>query len=906
MKKALMITAVSIGLLLIALLVTPLLFKDKILNQIKTEANNQLNATVDFDNDISLSLIKNFPNFTLGISKLSIIGKEEFSSDTLVSWDDFEATIDIMSVISGEQIIIKKIWLNQPRINAMVLANGKANWDIVKTDSTAPQNPADTAPSNFKLGLKQLKIDNATIAYNDDNLKMNSNISGFDLDMGGDFTQDEFLLQLVSKIKSLSVSYGGIKYLNKVSTDIKLDMDMNLPKMTFKFKENYIALNALKFNFDGAVQMPDDNITMDVKYSANEATFKDFLSLIPAVYTKDFEKIQTKGKLAFNGFVKGTYNAQSIPSFAFNLNVADAMFKYPELPSAVNDIAINLAISNPDGNLNNTLINLSKFHFDIDGDAFDSKLIANNVMQDPHIDATVKGRINLSNINKIVPLENGMELKGIVTSNITAIGKISDIENQRYENFNASGELALNEIFFKSTDLPQAFALAESKISFSPKVVRVTSFDAKLGNSDFKLSGEVSNFFPYLFNDGILNGNLTLNATLLDANQFISAETADAQPTVEDTTSLEAPLIPGNINFTFNSNIKQLLYSNFDITNFTGNLSIANQKLNFSNISLNMLGAAMKMKGFYETTNPTNPAVELLVDIANLDIQKSFKTFNTIQKIAPIAENVTGLFSTKLEMKTLLDKHLNVVYPSLFGNGNLNIPKAEVGNIKVFNKIAEALKNDKYSKASLNNVNIIYKIENGRVYTEPFNINFAGEQMRMSGSTGLDQSIDYKGIANIPRKDLSSVNSALESSLSQLNAKAGSNIKVSDLIPVGVLVGGTFLNPTINTNLADLVKKEASSLANQAKDELEKQKKLLEAKAKEEADRLKKEAETKARAEADKLKQQATMEADKAKKKAQEETDRLKKEAEQKANEEKEKAKKKAAEEAKKKLKGLF
>lgn len=906
MKKALVITAALIGVLLIALLVTPLLFKDKILNQIKTEANNQLNASVDFDNDISLSLIKNFPNFTLGIDKLSIIGKEEFKQDTLVSWDNFEATIDIMSVIKGEQIIIKKIWLNQPRINAIVLNNGKANWDIVKMDSTASQSPADTTASNFKLGLKKLKIDNATIAYNDNVLKVNTAINGFDLDMAGDFTQDEFLLQLVSKIKSLSMAYGGVKYLNNVSTDIKLDIDMNLPQMMFKFKENYIALNALKFNFDGFVQMPDDNITMDIKYSANEATFKDFLSLVPAIYSKDFDKIQTKGKLAFNGYAKGSYNAQSIPAFAFNLNVADAMFKYPELPSAVNDIAINLAISNPDGNLNNTLINLSKFHFDIDGDAFDSKLVANNVMKDPHIDASLKGRINLSNISKIVPLENGMELKGMLTSNITAIGKISDIENQRYENFNASGELSMKEIFFKSNDLPQAFTLAESNISFNPKVVRVNSFDAQLGKSDFKLAGEVSNFFPYLFNNGILNGTLTLNSTLLDANQFIAEENTTTQPTVEDTTSLSAPLIPGNINFTFNSAIKQLLYSNFDITNFTGNLSIANQKLNFSNISLNMLGAGMKMKGFYETTNQNNPTVELQLDIANLDIQQSFKTFNTIKKIAPIAENVSGLFATKLDLKTSLDNHLNVVYPSLFGNGSLNIPKAEVGNVKVFNKVAEALKNDQYSKATLNNVNIVYKIENGRVYTEPFNMNFSGQQMRMSGSTGLDQSIDYKGIANIPRKDLSSINSALESSLSQLNAKAGSNIKVSDLIPVGVLIGGTFLNPKINTNLADLAKKEASSLANQAKDELEKQKKLLEAKAKEEADRLKKEAETKARAEADKLKQQATMEADKAKKKAQEETDRLKKEAEQKANEEKEKAKKKAAEEAKKKLKGVF
>lgn len=907
MKKALIITCSIIGVLLILLLVTPLLFKDKIINQIKSEANNAINANVSFDNDITLSLIRNFPDFTLGIKKLSLVGKDEFSSDTLISWDDFEATIDLMSVIKGEQIIIRKIWLNNPSIKAIVLRNGKANWDIVKSDSTKTTTTQDTSASNFKLGLKQLKIQHANIYYYDQAGNVNATIDGLDLNMAGDFTQDEFLLQLASQIKSLSLAYGGVKYLNRVTTDIKLDLDMNLAKMMFKLKDNHIALNALKFNFDGMVQMPGEDIDMDLKYSANQATFKDFLSLVPSIYQKDFDKIQTNGKLAFNGFAKGKYNTNSIPAFAFNLNVSDAMFKYPDLPSPVNDILINLAITNQDGNINSTVVNLSKFHFDINGDAFDSRLLVNNIITDPYIDASIKGRVNLSNLSKIVPLDNGMEIKGTITSDIAAKGQISAIESQQYEKFDASGEVAMKDIFFKSADLPQSFTLLESNIAFSPKALKVSSFDAQLGKSDFKLSGEVSNFFPYLLNNGILKGNLNLNASLLDANQFITSEPeTNKQPEAEDTTSLEAPLIPGNVNFVFNSTINKLLYSNFDISNFSGNLNIADQKLSFGNISMNMLGASMKLKGFYETSNPQKPAVELLLNITNLDIQQSFKTFNTIRKIAPIAENINGLVSTNLELKTLVDKHLNIIYPSLFGNGNLNIPKAEIGNSKLLNKMAEVLKNEKYGKASLNDVSIAYKIENGRVHTEPFNLTFAGQQMQMSGSTGLDQSIDYKGLVNIPRKDLSTINNALESSLNQLNTKIGSNIKVSDLVPVGLLINGTFINPLITTNLADLAKKEANSLTNQAKDELEKQKKLLEAKAKEEAARLKKETEQKAKQEIEKAKQQATLEKEKAMKKAQEETDRLKKEAEQKANEEKEKAKKKAAEEAKKKLKGLF
>ncbi len=64
---------------------------------------------------------------------MSIVGIGDFEGDTLISWKDFEATVDVMTVIRGEQISVRKILLDQPRIHALVLSNGKANWDITKT-----------------------------------------------------------------------------------------------------------------------------------------------------------------------------------------------------------------------------------------------------------------------------------------------------------------------------------------------------------------------------------------------------------------------------------------------------------------------------------------------------------------------------------------------------------------------------------------------------------------------------------------------------------------------------------------------------------------------------------------------------------------------------------------------------
>ncbi|MBP9688213.1 MAG: AsmA family protein [Bacteroidia bacterium] len=292
MKKTFIIISVVLAILFGTLILVPFLFKDKIVELVKQQANNNINANVNFNNDISLSLIKNFPNFTIGIKDLSVVGIEDFDGDTLISWANMEATVDVMSVINGDQIKVRKILLESPIVHALVLNNGKANWDIAKADTTT-QTITDTAQTKFNLSLNSLEVTNANIVYDDKVGNIYTNLSAMDYNMTGDFTQDIFNLSILSSIKQFNMAYGGVTYLSKVNTNIKMDLDMNMPEMKFTFKENTFSLNDLQFNFDGFVQMLNDDINMDIKFGANQASFKSFLSLVPGVYTKDFADVKT-------------------------------------------------------------------------------------------------------------------------------------------------------------------------------------------------------------------------------------------------------------------------------------------------------------------------------------------------------------------------------------------------------------------------------------------------------------------------------------------------------------------------------------------------------------------------------------------------------------------------------------
>jgi cell division septum initiation protein DivIVA len=894
-------------LILGSLIVVPYFFKDKIVQIIKEQTNSQLNAIVDFDNDIELSLIRNFPNFTVGINQLSVANTGIFEGDTLLYLEHFSATLDVMSVIKGEQIKVKTIVLENGRINAIINKDGIANWDITKPSTDTATAPTDTSESKFNIALSKFEIINTNIIYDDKQGKMYAKLENLNHTLSGDFTQDNFLLDITASCEGLSYKMDGLTYLSKVKSTVDAKIDANMKEMKFIFKDNTFTLNELAFGFNGWIAMPKDDIDMDITFDAKQSEFKNFLSLVPAIYAHDFDKIQTTGKLAFNGFAKGTYNNQSLPSFAFNLSINDASFHYPELPAPVSNINIQFAATNPDGNIEHTLVNLSKFHFELMNDKFDMGLKASNIMKDPNLDAFMKGSINLDNISKMMPLDDGMKVGGLLVADMTAKGKMSTIEKEQYDQFDAKGNIALTKFMFTSKDLPKPYKIEAAALSFSPKIVTLNNFDANIGNTDIHMNGELSNFFAYTFGKGKLKGKLNFKSNQVDANEFLTPSTAATQTsTSTDTAALVAPEIPNNIDFVLNASIEKMLYTNMVIEQFIGTVTISNSKLSFQKMAMNTLGAAFTMDGYYETENPKKPSMSMNFGISNLEFKKAFETFNTVKKMAPVAENMTGTFSSQFTMQTALDLHLNPVYEELFAQGYLKIPKAGFYNVKVFNKAAEVLKNDKLKDPALTNVNIKFKVEKGRIYTEPFDMAVAGQKLTLSGSSGLDQSLDYIGKTTVPRSTFGSGNDAVNSMLAAANAKAGTNVKVSDNIAINLGIGGTFTNPKITTNLGDIAKNEANSVKNQLMNEADKKKKELEAKAKAEAERLKKEAEDKLKAEQDKLKKQAEDEANKAKAKAQAEADRLKKEAEAKAKAEQDRLRKQAEDEAKRKLKGVF
>ncbi|QEH41094.1 AsmA-like C-terminal region-containing protein [Chitinophaga sp. XS-30] len=850
-KKILKGIGITLLVLIALLIAIPYLFKGQIIAKIKTELNKNLNAKVDFK-DVDISLLRRFPRLAVALEELQVTGVEHFNGDTLVVVRKLDLAMDLMSVIKGDNIDIYNIAVQQPRIYAIVDEEGRANWDITKPDTTAAGGaPEDTAASDFSLSLRQYSIENATLKYSDRQAHYHLSIEQLDHKGKGDFSQDQFTLQTTTSAGSLSFASGFIPYLLNTKAEILADINIDNNTGTYTFKTDKIAVNNLKLTSEGFFQLLNDSTyNMDIKFDAPSTDFKDILSLIPSIFTQDFAKIKTSGSAVFNGFVKGTYAADQMPAYALHLGVKNGFFQYPDLPKPVKNIQLTVNVTNPDGVPDHTLVDIPQAHLEMDESPVDMRLMIKTPVSDLYLDAAAKGRLDLSKVSQFVKFEKGTSLTGLLDADLKARGYMSAVEKQQYESFDASGNLSVKDLLYRSADYPDGLKVAALLMQFNPKNVTVPQFNGQYLGTNFSANGELNNFLAYAFRNEPLNGRLDVKADQVNLDKWMATGSEPASPAAADTTASGPFIVPNNLDFTINAQADKVHYDKLDLTQLSGTLLLRDETVTLKNIKANGLQGSMQIDGTYATKeDKAHPAISLTYDVKELDVQQTFNAFNTVQQLMPIGKFLSGKLSSRMSVTGKLGEDMSPVLNTLTGEGNLLLIQGFLQKFQPLDQLANQLNVNSLKNISIKDIKNYFAFTNGRMSVNPFRVKLNNMNMLIGGSHGFDQSLDYTIQLALPRSLMGSQGNALVNNLVTQAGNKGIPVNIGDSVHLNVLMGGSIAKPSLKTDLkeaagdavnnlkmqaATLVKNQIDSAKNTVKDSLAQVKNQVLSSAKEE------------------------------------------------------------------------
>lgn len=921
---------VILSLILLAFLV-PVLFKGKIVKLVKAEINKSIEAKVDFK-DVSISLFRHFPKLSIGLEAISVAGVREFEKDTLLSAERIDASVNLWSAITGSEMKIYGVYLKSPRIHALVNKDGRTNWEITKEDTTSSTTGES---SSFKIKLEKYSISNGYVFYKDETSDMQAEISGLDHEGSGDITSDVFTLATKTKALSANFNYEGIPYLINAETGIDADVIINNGKSNYSFKNADLSVNNLKLTADGFFQIDNDSTySMDIKFNALSNEFKNFLSLVPAVYKTDFDKIKTAGTAAFKGFVKGFYSPTQLPAYSVDLDVKDGFFQYPDLPAPVKNINIAMQLSNPDGIMDHTTIDISKGHLEMGSEPLDFRLIFKNPETVKYIDAVVKGNLNLSNVSRFVKLEAGTKLAGLLSADAFAKGSLAAIENQKgnfnaggflsisnlyyasklfpqpiqngnfkielfnnngiadattinvtqghielgndplnfnlklsqpvtavnfsgaakgkftldnvhqfmqlepgtnlkglldadisfsgskadidkknYEKINTTGTVNLSNLSYVSKEYPAGVRIQTAQLKFNPQNIALNNFAGDFQKTHITANGVLDNLIGYALHNEELKGNINVTADKIMLNEWMGA----TDTTTSSTTSSAPFPVPANINMTVNAKADAVQYDKVTYNNVRGALIVKDETVRLQNVQTEALDGSIAFDGSYSTKqNKSNPDISLSYNVKDVNIQKAFFAYNTMQKLMPMGKFLAGKLSSQFSMVGKLDEKMFPDLTSLTGNGNLFLIQGVLSKFQPLEKLASTLDVSELKDISVKDVKSHFEFANGKMLVKPFNLKVKDIEMQVGGMHGFDQSIDYILGMKVPRKYLgSSGNNLVNNLAAQANSK-GIPVTLSEMIDLNVKMNGTITNPVIKTDLKQTAGDVSKELKQQA------------------------------------------------------------------------------------------
>lgn len=790
MKKVLKIAGITLGVLLILILVLPFAFQGKIEKLVKQEGNKMLNAQFDFS-ALDISLIRNFPSASITLEDFWLKGAGEFQNDTLIQAGELTAAVNLFSLFGNSGYDISKIIIEDTKVKAIVLENGHPNWDVMKpsADTTdTEETPTESAPIRIKL--QKLSIKDLSVSYDDRQGGMYAAINHLNATCSGDFGSERTTVDLSMETPSLTYRTGGIPFLNKARLEADMNVDADFANNKYTLKDNTISLNAIQVNIDGWAAMQKNGIGMDMKLNTNEVGFKELLSLIPAIYAKDFQDLKTDGKASLTAFAKGILGQDQVPQFEVALDVKDGMFRYPSLPAGVENINIAANVKNAGGNIDATEITVSPFDFVLAGNPFSLKASVKTPVSDPALQASAQGTLDLGKIKEVYPLED-MTLNGTIQADMNLAGKLSYIEKEQYGQMKAAGSIRLNNMKLNLQDMP-AIDIQRSTFSFSPRYLQLSETTINIGQNDLTVDSRFENYLGYALKGSTLKGNLNISSNHIHVNDFISSDTTTVQaPETHDSTTVSSSeagviRIPENIDFTMQANLKEVLFDKMKLETVNGVLTVKNGTVDMRNLSFNTMGGSITANGAYSAPKGVQPHLNAGFDMKGIGFAQAYEELGLVQQLAPIFSGLKGNFSGNLKINTPLDEKMSPVMQQVQGSGSLSTKDLSLSDVKFINQVADIVKKPSMKDIQVKDLNLDFEIADGRVTTQPFDLKLGDYTMNLSGSTGLDQTIDYTGKITLPSGGIGS--------------KLGT---------VDMTIGGTFTSPKVGIDMASLAKNAA-------------------------------------------------------------------------------------------------
>ncbi len=315
------------------------------------------------------------------------------------------------------------------------------------------------------------------------------------------------------------------------------------------------------------------------------------------------------------------------------------------------------------------------------------------------------------------------------------------------------GSFVLEKGIAYTSFLPYPIEIPNVEMEFTPRMFNIEEATIKLDNSDFSLSGKLSNILPYFRGDSILRGDFAFVSEHTDINQLMnltnglgSEEEKPAKENKEESQStVSGPyMVPKGLDLVLHTNINKATLGNNELKKINGDVRVTTDGvLVLDDLTLTMPGADVQLTVIYQTQWRDHLFVGIDFHLLEIEIKDLLNMIPELDTIMPMLRSFSGKGDFHLVAETNLDSLYNPKYSTILGAASIHAVDLVILDGEMFSKIAKVLRFKKKSENQVDSLTAEFQIDQERIDVFPFLLVMDRYKVVVGGRHRLDMNYEY-------------------------------------------------------------------------------------------------------------------------------------------------------------------
>lgn len=309
------------------------------------------------------------------------------------------------------------------------------------------------------------------------------------------------------------------------------------------------------------------------------------------------------------------------------------------------------------------------------------------------------------------------------------------------------GIIGFNRMKMSTPEFALPIRMKKTSVTVGNRMITLKNATCRVGHSDLTATGVVYDLYGTMKRHRPLRAKLEISSRNLDCNQIINSLNfpEDTLQAEADTTSasLELFVIPKNLDFELQTNLKRVKYDNMVFEDVHGAVDIWNQAVHLKDLSMRGMDAQMNATLVYRAREKKSGYAGFDFKLHKINIAKLVEFVPSLDTIVPMLRSFQGVVDFDAAAEAVLDSNLNIKIPSLRSAVHIKGDSLVLMDGETFAEISKMLMFKNKKRNMFDSISVNMTVKDGNVTVYPFIVQIDRYKAAVGGTQGLDMNFSY-------------------------------------------------------------------------------------------------------------------------------------------------------------------